>query len=302
VPDRDRHFVHRAVAQAKRRNPATDAAAFDFVRDVILLDNTDDGEQTNFVLKLERFNQGDGLSWNAAYTWSDAESVNDGTSSQARSQWRFNNVAGNPNEPGVGTPIYLVEQRFNAYLSYQFGFKQAPTTVTLYYNAQSGRPYGTTFSNSVNGDFESNDLLYVPSSRDEVMVVDRDGNDAWDQFVTYLNEDNGISLGDGIVERNASRAPWRRTLDFRLAQDVKSSDYRFQLTLDVQNFMNLLDSDAGTIEFVRFNELSPVRFLGFDADTNRPVYRLDVNRPSDRFTTDDLRSRYRMKLGARFTF
>ncbi|NLY00997.1 MAG: malto-oligosyltrehalose synthase [Rhodopirellula sp.] len=38
VPERDRHFVHRAVAQAKRRNPATDAAAFDFIRDVLLLE------------------------------------------------------------------------------------------------------------------------------------------------------------------------------------------------------------------------------------------------------------------------
>jgi (1->4)-alpha-D-glucan 1-alpha-D-glucosylmutase len=38
VSDRDRRVVQRAVAQAKRRNPATDAAAFDFVRDVLLLE------------------------------------------------------------------------------------------------------------------------------------------------------------------------------------------------------------------------------------------------------------------------
>ena len=38
VSDRDRQFVLRAVAQAKRRNPAVDAAVFDFVRDVLLLE------------------------------------------------------------------------------------------------------------------------------------------------------------------------------------------------------------------------------------------------------------------------
>jgi (1->4)-alpha-D-glucan 1-alpha-D-glucosylmutase len=37
VPDRDRQFVHRAVGQAKRRNPAMDAGVFDFVRDVLFL-------------------------------------------------------------------------------------------------------------------------------------------------------------------------------------------------------------------------------------------------------------------------
>jgi (1->4)-alpha-D-glucan 1-alpha-D-glucosylmutase len=42
VLDRDRQAVCRAVAQAKRRNPATDAAVFDFIRDVLLLERPPD--------------------------------------------------------------------------------------------------------------------------------------------------------------------------------------------------------------------------------------------------------------------
>ena len=38
VTDRDRRFIQRAVALAKRRNPAMDTALFDFVRDVLLLE------------------------------------------------------------------------------------------------------------------------------------------------------------------------------------------------------------------------------------------------------------------------
>lgn len=38
VSERDRKFVHYAAAQAKRRNPAVDAALFDFVRDTLLLE------------------------------------------------------------------------------------------------------------------------------------------------------------------------------------------------------------------------------------------------------------------------
>ncbi len=37
VSERDRQFVCRAVAQAKRRNPTVNAAVFDFIRDVLLL-------------------------------------------------------------------------------------------------------------------------------------------------------------------------------------------------------------------------------------------------------------------------
>ncbi|MBU4272186.1 MAG: malto-oligosyltrehalose synthase [Planctomycetes bacterium] len=38
VSERDRSVIHRAVAQAKRRNPARDSALFDFIRDVLLLE------------------------------------------------------------------------------------------------------------------------------------------------------------------------------------------------------------------------------------------------------------------------
>jgi (1->4)-alpha-D-glucan 1-alpha-D-glucosylmutase len=42
VSERDRSYVEEAVADAKRRNPHTAAALFDFVRDTLLLDNLQD--------------------------------------------------------------------------------------------------------------------------------------------------------------------------------------------------------------------------------------------------------------------
>ena len=38
VSERDRRVIHRAVGQAKRRNPARDSTLFDFIRDVLLLE------------------------------------------------------------------------------------------------------------------------------------------------------------------------------------------------------------------------------------------------------------------------
>ncbi|MBA3416748.1 MAG: malto-oligosyltrehalose synthase [Chloroflexia bacterium] len=45
VPDRDRRFIERATALAKKRNPATDPSVFDFLRDVLLLRNADDATE-----------------------------------------------------------------------------------------------------------------------------------------------------------------------------------------------------------------------------------------------------------------
>lgn len=58
--DRDRQVVLRAVAQAKRRNPARDPAVFDFIRDVLLLQQPpelDDAGRAERELFVGRFQQ-----------------------------------------------------------------------------------------------------------------------------------------------------------------------------------------------------------------------------------------------------
>jgi (1->4)-alpha-D-glucan 1-alpha-D-glucosylmutase len=60
VSDRDRQFVSRAAAQAKRRNPATDSAVFDFIRDVLLLQSPpglDEAGRREQALFVGRFQQ-----------------------------------------------------------------------------------------------------------------------------------------------------------------------------------------------------------------------------------------------------
>ncbi len=60
VSDRDREVIGRAVARAKRRNPAMDAAEFDFVRDVLLLEQPprlDDATRRQRAFFVGRFQQ-----------------------------------------------------------------------------------------------------------------------------------------------------------------------------------------------------------------------------------------------------
>ncbi len=46
VPARDRQVICRAAAQAKRRNPASNAAVFDFIRDLLLLEGPPDLDES----------------------------------------------------------------------------------------------------------------------------------------------------------------------------------------------------------------------------------------------------------------
>ncbi len=61
VSDEDRGVIERAIAAAKRRNPAIEESVFNFLRDILLLrfpenlDEKDQAEHANFVLKFQQY-------------------------------------------------------------------------------------------------------------------------------------------------------------------------------------------------------------------------------------------------------
>jgi (1->4)-alpha-D-glucan 1-alpha-D-glucosylmutase len=60
VLHRDRQFIEAAVAEARRRNPRTAAAVFDFIREMLLLDKLEDfrpEDQQNLVQWVRKFQQ-----------------------------------------------------------------------------------------------------------------------------------------------------------------------------------------------------------------------------------------------------
>jgi (1->4)-alpha-D-glucan 1-alpha-D-glucosylmutase len=86
VTPRDRQYVERAVAQAKRRNPAISASLFDFVRDMLLLKRLegapedDQVEQRRFVGKFQQLTapvMAKGFEDTAFYVYNRLLSLND---------------------------------------------------------------------------------------------------------------------------------------------------------------------------------------------------------------------------------
>ena len=273
--------------------------------DVVFLTNTTQGSSWSTAFKLERPFQG-GWFANASYLYGRTKSVNDGGSSQARSNWVNQQNQGDPNDVPLGISNFDPGHRISLSGAYTFDFRRARLTVSAYYNGQSGRPYSYVFSNDANNDGiglpanNTNDLLYIPASPDDVIVQSGD----YAQLATFLEAGECDLTPGTIMDRNTCRAPWTNTLDFRTAVDVPIGGLDAEVMFDVLNLLNLFNSERGQIEYALFNGLIPVRFNGVDTATGKMIYSLNsVTRPgSARFQRDDLRSRWQGQLGLRLRF
>ncbi len=266
---------------------------------LIYLENTDKGEQYSLALNLQKpFDNG--FTANLGYVYGHAESVNDGTSSQASSNWRYLPSV-NSNDPELSVSNFNVEHRFVASASYAFNITDAiGSTVSLFYNHQAGRPYSTLYSRDMNGDGQSYDLIYVPAGPEDVLFY---GSGTWEQLNSYIEADEGLRGHRGeIADRNASVAPWTHTLDFHYGIDFQIKVVRAEVALDILNLSNLLNSDWGQVKYASFNAVSPIRHRGFDAASGLPIYEILFNDPDRRWSYDDLRSRWQAKLGLRLSF
>jgi hypothetical protein len=281
-----------------RVDPATGAA--------YLLTNTTEGTSWTVNFKVERPYR-NGIFASASYLYNDATSVNDGTSSTAASQFGNNPVPGDPNNPPTTLSNYATGHRVNLAASYTHRvFRSVDTTVSLFYNGQSGLPFKYIFAsnNDINGDISIgtgsavNDLLYIPRDQSEVIVT----GGTWADLDAFIEADSGLRKFRGqIVERNSTRLDWRNYVDFRLAFNVPFGTRRLELIADVQNFLNVFKNDAGRVEEEFFPGVAPIRFNGIQ--DGKPVYQLLFTSPT--FTKGsyvDLPSRYQAQLGARFRF
>ncbi len=267
---------------------------------VILLRNTDKGNDWTMLLKLERPWR-DGLYVMASYLYGQANNVNEGTSSQASSNWGNNYVPGDPNNAPVAPARYAPGHRLTLALSKDFDLGPVALTVGGYYEGKNGRPYSFNINGDWNGDGRfGNDLLYVPASEGEVIVR----NGTWADLNAYIEADDSLRESRGqIIERNTGRSPWTDRLDLSALFTVPIKGVKLQYSLVVQNFLNLLSKDWGVVDYATFNDLNPIR-VSLDQASGQMVYDIGtLTSPSYvKWDRDDLRSRWQMQMGFRLLF
>lgn len=275
------------------------------LNDVMLLLNTNDGYSWNAAYKVERPFK-NGFSFGASVLYGRAYSVNDGTSSVAKSNWSNNPTYLDPNNAPLTVSNYDPGLRINFSATVPIPMpKNLRSTVSLFFNGMQGRPYSLGTYNDVNGDGTYTDLLFIPVSADQVSII----NGTWAQLNALLNADAAASQYRGEINpRNAARSPWQNQLDLRYALNIPvAGSRRVEFTADVFNFLNLLNKNWGWQYWAGFPDLAtPVTVQGVPTGTPaKYVYNLSfLNGTSylGTFTRDDLRSRWQAQLGLRFRF
>jgi len=292
----------------------------DYTR-VILGTNTSEGYSYNLTAQLQKpFDNG--LTASIAYTYGRSKAVNDGTSSQNSSQWRYMENVNGLNDLDLSYSDFDLKSRVTGYVSYSKEFlKHLKTTVSIFYNGQTGMPYSYVYYGDINGDGErTNSLIYVPSNVSEINLVDI-GNpgDAdyvsaaqqWADLEKFINDDDYLKDRKGkYAERNAARTPFEHVFDLKFSQDIftdiGSRQQKISFTLDIFNFTNLLNKDWGRKYYVGNGARTLVDFEGFEADGTTPQFTFE--KPEDKmdiYTPDDSgvsSSRWQMRFGIRYTF
>ena len=280
--------------------------------------NTSKGYTWSITAQLQR-QMTQGLFGTLAYTYSQAKDQNSVVSSQALSQWRYNPTPGDPNNVPLTTSNFDMPHRVLAAVSYKFDYLAAllgaensglSTTISVFYNGQSGQPFSYTYDGDVNADGQTgNDLIYVPAFKTDINLgtynkttkkFDQAPQSMYDQLDAYIMRDDYLkSHRSEIMERNAARTPWFNEIDMRIAQDFKYLGHDVQITLDVLNVLNIINSDWGWYKYVPYQNNALLSFQGVESN-GRPWFTFRDKK--DPYTTDPLTSRWTMQLGLRYSF
>lgn len=279
---------------------------------VIVLENINQGYQYSLTGQFRKdFSKG--LYMMGAYTYSQAKDVTSNPGEIAADAFQRNPVIGNPNSPSLAYSDFGLRHRVIATLGKRFDYgKHFATTLSFFFEAGQGGRFSYTYAGDMNRDaIFGNDLMFVPATQEQIRLVDIvDGQGAvvvtaqqqWQQLDAYISQDDYLSERRGqYAERNGATTPWYTQLDMKILQDfyinVGKKKHTLQLSLDIQNLGNLLNSNWGERRIYANNR--PLEFAGYQDST--PTYRFSGG---DRTFVDDtsLNSRWRGQIGVRYLF
>jgi hypothetical protein len=289
---------------------------------VYLLDNTSKGYRYNATLQLQKRFVG-GLNTTVAYTYGVAKEINSGASSTASSNFAFNQVAYDPNNPELGYSRNDQRHRVIASTGYTFNYAGGAmaTTFTAFYEGLSGQPITYIYGQGrdVNNDGNnSNDLLYIPTDvRDPNqirLVTTGTGANTYTaaqqaiDLEKFINNDPYLSSHRGqVAERFAARLPWTHEVDIRVAQDFNfmagGKKNTLQITFDIFNLGNLLNQNWGRQYFVA-NQAVELLKAESTGPNQQPTFSFPASYTQNNRSYDfsNLGSRWQGQLGVRYSF
>jgi len=286
---------------------------------IILGTNTNEGYTYNITAQLQKlFSRG--FSASVAYTFGEAKAINDATSSQNSSQYRYMEQVNGLNNLELSYSDFDMGHRVVAYASYKFDWlNAASTTISLVYNIRSGERFSYIYNDAgvLNGLREGdNNLIYIPKDASDINLVEYVSNGTtytpeyqWQLLEQYIDNDPYLSEHKGeYAERNGARLPYEHIVDLRIAQDffltVAGKKHTLQFTFDVFNFTNMASADLGRRYFTGNDYIRLIKFTGFEEDGTTPKFNFAWP-GSQPWSIDDsgtTSSRWQGQFGVRYIF
>ncbi|MDH5588730.1 MAG: hypothetical protein OEZ37_01655, partial [Gemmatimonadota bacterium] len=169
------------------------------------------------------------------------------------------------------------------------------------FTAAGGNRYSFIYAGDVNGDGQGgNDLIYIPASQSDIRLA----NPAqWAALDAFIEQDAYLSQHRGeIAERMGGVNPWYSNIDLRVLQDIKVGSSEgantLQISMDILNVGNLLNSDWGVRKFADPKATSPLLLEGWDVD-GEPIF--NFSGATETFVTDPgIFSRWQIQIGAKY--
>lgn len=284
---------------------------------IINLRNTNKGYTYALSALLEKhFNFG--LDMSASYTFGHAKSVNDGTSSVAYSNWKYNYSVDTNSQNELGFSKFDIPHRVMVQASYnspKYWNGWTSTTIAVIYNGFSGSRYSLTMNEKqdFNGDGQKgNSLLYIPTDEElnkmtfidnideetgKVIMTAAQSREAFKQWIE--NDSYAKNHRGQYAERNSNLSKWEHEIDLHLAQTIYNIQGmgKLEFTFDIINFANMLNKKWGASYESAYN-LSPLTLKEFAADKTTPLYYYN----NAEIKKSDISSRWHCQVGVRLTF
>ncbi|HUS01830.1 MAG TPA: hypothetical protein VMY77_08890, partial [Chitinophagaceae bacterium] len=232
--------------------------------------------------------------FNASYTYGNSKVLFETSlnNSLIGSQWKSNETVNGKNFSVLSVSDVDMHHKISANVLKKFIYAKnhLATTVTLFYNGQSGSPYSYVYTGSIindNGNRENDNLIYIPGIEQlnamsfipnvvgAVTYTPQQQKDLLNDFIEkdkYLREHRGE-----FAERNGARLPFSHVVDIRVQQDfklkIRNKETGFSITLDVFNFANMLNKKWGRLYVMGGDSFQLIRFAGYaNTATLTPQY------------------------------
>lgn len=279
--------------------------ASDIINNAYVFTNSDKGRIWNFTAKAQKTFM-NGLYAMLAYSYLDSKDVNSIEAEITGDAFAGNAIVGNANDDVLSNSRYGDTHRIIGVASknWQYGQGKWATTISTFFEYAQGGRFSYTYGGDINGDGSIlNDLIYVPTSSEINQMQFADAGQAA-AFDAYISQDDYLSDRRGqYAERYGAVAPWRGRWDIKILQDFNfnvgdNKTNTIQLSIDVLNIGNMINSDWGVIE-----QPNNVQVLGVTVDdTNTPTYTFDENLTQTFGFDSSLASRWQAQFGLRYIF